>query len=345
MVALKVSDVPTFLKSPNPAVECILVFGGDAGLVAETARMMALRLSEASNPVGEIVRIEDADLEGDGGRLIVELKTIQMFGGPKIVRTTASRRVTTASLKPLVEGGLTGRLIVEAGALKADDTLRALFEKSPKAVAVACYPDTARDLELVVREVLSAAKLTLTPDAKQLLLSRLGADRALSRAEIEKLALYAYGRETIDVDDVAAIVGDASEQTSEQIVTSAAMGQTAQAVTEFDRAVSAGENPQVIIGAVQRHFHRLHRVRTSLDAGHSFDDATRALRPPLFFKQKPALEAQCRVWTADRLVDARGRIARALKAARLTSALESVIAERLLVELAALAKAGTVRRS
>lgn len=344
MAALKSSDVSAFLKSPNPAIECVLVFGGDAGLVGETAKAIAHRFSESSAPTGDIVRIEDSDLEGDADRLIVELKTMQMFGGPKIVRTTASRRITATSLKPLLDGGLTGRLIVEAGALKADDALRALFEKSPKAIAVACYADTARDLEAVVREVMTAAKLNLTANAKQLLLSRLGADRALSRAEIEKLALYAHGRDTIDVDDVEAIVGDAAEQTTEQIVASSAIGQTAQAVTEFDRAVAAGENPQVIIAAIQRHFHRLHRVRAGLDAGRSFDDATRGLRPPLFYKQKPTMEAQCRLWTTDRLSDARGRIGRALKAARLTNALESVIAERLLVEISALAKAGAGKR-
>ena len=93
MVALKASDVPAFLKSPNPAIECMLVFGGDAGLVAETARAIAHHLSAASTPSGEIVRIEDADLEGDADRIIVELKTVQMFGGPKIVRTAASPRI------------------------------------------------------------------------------------------------------------------------------------------------------------------------------------------------------------------------------------------------------------
>ena len=37
----------------------------------------------------------------------------------------------------------------------------------------------------------AARKLQITPEAQRLLLARLGADRALSRAEIEKLALYA----------------------------------------------------------------------------------------------------------------------------------------------------------
>jgi DNA polymerase III subunit delta len=96
----------------------------------------------------------------------------------------------------------------------------------------------------------------------------------------------------------------------------------------------------VLIMAIQRYFHRLHRVKAAVEAGRSFDDATRTLRPPLFYKQKDEFAAHCRVWTADRLVNARGRIARAAQAARLNSSLEATIAERLLIELSALAKAG-----
>ena len=340
MVALKSSDVPNFLKTIDKRIESILVFGTDPGMVSETARLIATKLAEAENPPGEILRIEDADLENDPDRLVVELKTVQMFGGPKIVRTTASRRVTALSLKSLVEGGMTGRLVVEGGNYKADDAMRALFEKSTKAAAVACYADTVGDLERLVRDVLSEAKQTLTSDARQLLLARLGADRALSRAEVEKLSLYAQGKTTIDVEDVEAIVGDASEQTTDRIIESAATGKTAVAVTEFDRAIAAGENAQVIIGAVQRYFHRLHRVRAAIDQGRSFDDATRSLRPPIFFKQKGAFQAHCSTWTTDRLTDARGRIARAALAARRGGDLEEIIAERLLIELGALAVAG-----
>ena len=67
--------------------------------------------------------------------------------------------MTAAQLKPLVEGRpLEGYLIVEAGNLRPDDALRALFEKSPAAAAVACFPDEARDLDAVIREVSAAAR-------------------------------------------------------------------------------------------------------------------------------------------------------------------------------------------
>ena len=345
MVALKSSETAQFLKSIDSRIESILVFGTDPGQVADTARIVASTLAGKSNPPGEILRIEDADLEADPDRMAVELRTMQMFGGPKIVRTSSSRRITAQSLASLVEGSLTGRLVVEAGNLKADDTLRALFEKSAKAAAIACYPDSTADLDRLIRDVLGAAGQSIEPEARELLMARLGADRALSRAEVEKLSLYAQGRATIEAADVEAIVGDASEQNTDRIIEATAFGRSAVAVTEFDRALAAGENPQVVVGAIQRYFHRLHRVRAAVDAGRSLDDALRTLRPPIFFKQKGAFQSQLAQWTGDRLADARSRISRAALAARRGGDLDQAIAERLVIELCALANAGRAGRS
>jgi len=255
------------------------------------------------------------------------------------VRATTGRRVTAAQLKPLVEGGpIEGYLIVEAGNLRPDDALRTLFEKSPAAAAVACFPDEARDLEAVIREVFAAAKVQITPEAKRLLLLRLGADRALSRAEIDKLALYAHGKSLIDESDVEAAVGDAAELALDRIVMAAASGQAAAALAECDRSVASGESPQSVIAALQRHFLRLQRMRGALDGGRSMDDVMRSLRPPPHFKQRAEIEQQARSWSMRKLNAALARIAEAAKAARLNSALEGTLTENLLLDLGALVR-------
>ena len=204
------------------------------------------------------------------------------------------------------------------------------------AAAVACFPDEARDLDAVIREVFAATKVQITPEAKRLLILRLGADRALSRAEIDKLALYAHGKSLIDESDVEAAVGDAAELALDRIVMAAASGQAAAALAECDRSVASGESPQSVIAALQRHFLRLHRMRGALDSGRSMDDVLRSLRPPPHFKQREALEQQGRNWSTRKLNAALARIAEAAKAARLNSALEDTLAENLLLDLGAL---------
>ena len=65
----------------------------------------------------------------------------------------------------------------------------------------------------------------------------------------------------------------------------------------------------------------------------------RSLRPPPHFKQKAALEQQCRDWSLAEADMRRSRsIGETAQAARLNSALESTLAEHLLMELGMLAK-------
>ena len=337
MVAIKAHQAQAFLSPPGPKVPAVLFYGSDAGLIAERGARLAALI--ASRDAGEVIRLDDSDLDADPDRLAVEVQTIPMFGGSKVVRVTAGRRINAAALQPLIDGNtLAASLVVEAGNLKPSDALRALFEKSQHAAAVACYADEARDIEGLIAEVLKPHALAISADAREMLVARMGADRALSRGEIEKLALYAAGKKEIDASDIEAIVGDASELALDRTLNAAASGDAVRTAGEFARAMAAGESAQLVILALQRHLLRLHRIRTDLDAGASFDDVMRQQRPPVHFKQKDALSLQSRMWTAGRLTEALARTAHAAKAARLAGPLEEAIAEELLLTIARAAR-------
>ena len=338
MVAIRAQQVSAVLARPDPTLSAFLFYGTDTGLVSERAVRLAQSLAARENPPGEIVRIDDLELEQDSERLSTELLTLAMFGGRKIVRTALSRRLTGAALRDLLAGPpLAGILVVEGGNLRPDDTARQVFEKSPTAAAIPCYPDDAQSLDAMVGEVLSGHGLKITPDAREMLIARLGADRGLSRGEVDKLALFAAGQGTIDADAVDAIVSDASELAMERVVDATAAGDMARAISGCQRLMTAGDGAQSVIAAVQWHFARLHRIRAALDAGLSLDDAFRQIRPPLFSKRRAVVEAQCRRWTGPKLAAALARIRASALAARSSSALEDAHAERLLMELARIA--------
>ena len=138
-------------------------------------------------------------------------------------------------------------------------------------------------------------------------------------------------------EDVESIVGDAANLALERIAETTAEGRTEVAVTDFGRALASGESSQAIIAAMQRYFLKLHKVRSDVEAGQRLDDALKSLRPPLFFKQRDAFARQVRAWPRGQLDQALRRISEAAKAARLSSTLEDVLAERLILALSALA--------
>jgi len=338
MVAVKHHQADSFLRAPDPTIGAVLFYGPDAGLVAERAATLARMLANRDAPPGEVLQFDDSDLEADPDRIAVELQTMPMFGGRKIIRARAGRRIASAQLKPLIEGGpLAGFLIVEAGNLKGEEGLRGLFEKSPRCAAVACYADSEEDIANLARGVLKAHKLSISPDTLDHLVSRLGADRGVSRSEVEKLALFVLGRGEVCSDDIDAVVGESSDLQLEAIAQAAASGEGAKAVFDADRAVAAGEGAQAVLLAVQRYYLRLHKLRASIDQGRSVDDALRQMRPPLPTKVRSALSAQCRSWSVAKLSVANSEIAAAIKASRQTGALDELLAERLLLRLAFMA--------
>ncbi|MBU2580853.1 MAG: DNA polymerase III subunit delta [Alphaproteobacteria bacterium] len=339
MVAIKSHEAERFLKSPSREISAVLTYGTDAGLVSERARAAAKAWAGLEDPPSEITRLDDADLESEPDRLSIELMTVPMFGGRKVILAGAGRRINAPLLKELVEPGpLPGVLIVEAGNLKPTDKIRSLFEKAKHAAAIACFPDEGRDLATLIDDEIKAAKMTIAPEARGLLLAQLGADRALSRGEIAKLALYCSGRKRIELTDVEAIVSDASELGVDRIVNAAAGGEPGVAVKELSRALNSGESAQLVIISLQRHFMRLHRIQADVANGRSITDAMKSLRPPLHFKQKDAVTAQVRKWPLSHLNRALEEIAKAARNSRQTGSREDLITESLLLGLAQLAR-------
>jgi DNA polymerase-3 subunit delta len=333
MVALKSSSVARFLKSPDPECRAVLVYGPDAGLVSERASTLATFFARHARGHTEVVRLDDRDLADDPARIEVELRTKPMFADHSVVRVTAGQRLDAAGLKATLAEPSDNFLIVEAGNLRPDSGLRKLFEKDKTAVAVPCYSDE-RALAGMIDDELAEAGLSIDSEARTYLMTRLGADQALSRSEVAKLALYAAGGETISADDVEAIVGDAAETALENFVYAASGGDAAVGLRELQRLAAGGTDHGAALAALGRHFTQLHRVASAQSAGGSFEDAVRSLRPRPHFKREPQFLAHCKRWGAARVAQALPLIQEAIRRSRKSPDLEGPFAERLVLKLA-----------
>ena len=335
---IKSAQAEGFVKAPPKGVLAVLLYGPDAGQISERASRLAAHFAKDPKEPGEIIRLDDSDLSGDPDRLGVELRTIPMFGGRKIVRLTADGRLKPDLITDLLEGPLlAGVLILEAGNLKPESKLRAAFVSAANAAAVACYADDERSIGTLIDEVARAHKLDIPGPVREHLAAQLGADRTLSRGELEKLALYMGDGASVALEDVDAIAGDAAELSLDMIVHAAASGNAREALKLVDRAIGSGEDEQSILLALQRHVLRLHAIASAVAQGRPLDSVLRGQRPPLNFKVEPLIRAELRIWPLPRLCEAVARIQATIAATRQTPALDREKCERLVLDLARLA--------
>ena len=117
-------------------------------------------------------------------------------------------------------------------------------------------------------------------------MSLLGGDRQASRNELKKLALYAHGGREVTLDDVMAVVADASELKIDPIVDGAFAGKPELVETEFAKAMIAGTYPGVIISAAQRQAAWLHKSALAVAEGTPVSTVLDSGFPRLHFSRK-----------------------------------------------------------
>ena len=334
MVAVKAADVDAFVARPDPARPVVLVFGPDAGLVSERVNALVKSSVDDPNDPFALARLEAEDLAAEPSRLVEEAQTIPLFGGRRAVWVKAgSRNIAPAVEALLALPAIECRVVIEAGDLRRNAPLRALCEKAKNAAALPCYADNERDRERLIDSEMREAGLKLTPDARAMLIPLLGGDRQASRNEIAKLALYAHGRGQVGVDDVAAVVSDASALALDDIVDATFAGRPAELETQLAKARLAGTPAGSILFAVQRQVAQLHKWRTAIEAGSGF--SLDAAQPPVNFRRKDAIAAALRLWSTARLLVAMGELAEAVLQSRRNADLADTIAERALLAIAA----------
>ena len=345
MGLVKPGDADRFLDRPDPAIRVVLIYGSDEGLVAErAARFAGAVLGPADDPFGH-VRLESSALAEDPGRLADEAHSVPLFGGRRVisVRLSGNRPIQAAVEAILAAPPLDSWVVILAGELRKTAALRRLCETHKGAAAIACYADTARDLDRIIDEETRAARLSITAEARAALRDLIGGDRLASRSEVQKLCLYAAGQDAIGLGDVGAIIGDAAAFALDEAVDAVAIGDGRAFDRAYRRLTASGTPGFVTAGAVIRHFDFLHRTRARFEAGASPASIVAAASPPIFFKRRDDVERQIALWPLARIERVLDNLDQAMLDSRLRGTISDEVVGQALAMTAAVA--GSLRRS
>ena len=351
---MKVSgrSVERFLKAPGPEIEAVLIYGPDGGLVSERAATLTAALGiDPEDPFAQN-ELSVGEITSDPARLRDDCAALSFGGGRRLVLV----RSAGDSLAPAVEAVLADPpgaaiLLLLGGDLPPRSRLRRLVEQSDRAAALPCYQDDAQSLPAVIRQSLGAAGFDIAPDALDHLVANLGADRQMTRRELEKLMLYVGeagdaedGRQRVGWAEVTACLADGSLQTLDELTLAVGDGDLAAVDRGLRRLAAEGVNAVSLLRALMRHFHRLLTAADALAKGSTPERAVEGLRPPVFWKHKGRVAAQLRAWPAPRLARVEQELLEAEILCKSSGLPASVVAERAALTLARRAAAAKQRR-
>jgi DNA polymerase-3 subunit delta len=321
--------LPGFLRDPG-ACRVVLIHGEDAGMVRDRAEAL---VRAAAGSLDDPFLVADLTRE-TAGDLAAEAASIPLTGGRRVVRLREATDAAASAVKSILDSGAPALVVLEAGVLPPRSKLRALAEAAQDAAAIACYPEEGAALEATIRATLGELGATVQPDALSWLAGQLGADRASTRRELEKLALYAGPGGKIDLDAAMACVGDFAGLSLDDAVFAAAEGDVAMADRALEVAMAEGAAPVQVLRATLMHLQRLQRARAAVEAGVSAEEAMRSLRPPVFFRRSAAFRRALGLWSGAGLDAAAQAMTEAERQCKRTGLPDTTICRAALLTLA-----------
>lgn len=302
---VKSSEADRIAKNPPRGMIAALVYGPDAGLARERSETLLKTVVADLNDPFRVSDLDEQTLSTDPARLADEAAAISMLGGRRVVRVRGATNALAKMFETFLDDPKGDALVVvEGGDLARGAALRKVFEEADNAAAIPCYPDTQRDLADVVRDTLRAEGLSISPDALEDAVSRLGSDRGVTRRELEKLALYAHGRKQISIEDVRAVMGDEAEARVEEACDAAGTGDLKRLDLALERLWASDVSAVAVLRQAMGHFQRVLLVSAEAAHGETIDGAMKKLRPPLHFSRVGSFKGQVQRWNEARLGEA-----------------------------------------
>jgi DNA polymerase III subunit delta len=316
----------------------VLIYGADSGLVHERAAAIVKLAANNPDDPFQLVRLDGDEIASDPLKLVDEANTIAMFGGRRVIWVRLGSKQIQAAMQPLLNVPPKDAIIVlEAGDLKGTSPVRTLCEKSPHAAVIACYADEGVALAQLITSVLDEANLTISTSARTLLIASLGGDRAASRGEIDKLAMYCKGKIEVTEDDIAAIVSDVAALDQNTVIDGAFAGDFSPIETDGARLFAEGTDAGVLLNAAMRHAFALKKFTSSRTI--SGDALKFAIKSQgMYFKRQGSVEQQLRLWNTERLEKTIAQLADAVLSVRRNARIGDAIATRALWTIALGAK-------
>lgn len=306
-------QIERFLRTPDPKTPVVLIYGPDEGLVRERAALLIKSILEDPNDPFRLSDLAADQIKSDPALLADEARALCLMGGRRVVRVRQAGDMLRAACKTLLATDTIDALVVlEGGDLGRASSLRKQIEQAPNAAALPCYRDEGRDLGKLIDRLLAERHMRPDAEARTYLIDHLGGDRAVTRTEFDKLALFvdasAETPKNIRIDDVAGIIGDSAAIGLDDLAHATTLGDARAVDRCLNRLLGEGQAPVRLIRTLLNHVTRLKRLAQLMERGETVDKAMSQARPPIHFRRKIDVKTALRRWSGVQLAAAQAKL-------------------------------------
>tara|TARA_B100001027_G_scaffold11372_1_gene6976 strand:+ start:4236 stop:5231 length:996 start_codon:yes stop_codon:yes gene_type:complete len=285
------------LKKISNKNNIILIYGENYGLKNEINTKIKNQFS------GQEINYEENDVLKRLDEFRNLIKNRSLFDGKKIITIKRCTEKIYQIIFEIVDYKMEDLIIIDCGTLDKRSKLRNFFEKSKKAVIIPTYKDDYQSLINISRDFFSQNKISISQETLSLLVSRCNGDRGYLKLELEKISNYITEKKNISLEEIYKLTNLYENYSATELVDSSLLKNVKKTCSILNESNYSQDDTFLIIRILLQKSKRILSLINEIDTGKNIDDALQEHRPPIFWKDKPIVKQQIKMWNYDKIKD------------------------------------------
>ena len=288
-------------KSNLSKYNFFLLYGENLGLKKDIRKFIKTGIEQGSNNA-EILFLYEDEILDDEENYYNLIYTGSLFSYKKIITIYEATDKIIKKISDIYDKYPENVfLIIFSGILEKRSKLRNFFEANKKAICIPCYLDSEKDLEVIAQLELKKNNIMLSQEAINLLIEKSNSDRNNLRNEIEKIHSYSLNKKKLELTDIISLINFSGDYKSDIFINECLCGN----ITQYKKIISElyvnTVNQILLLRILSNKIQRLIKIKAKENKSNNVDNLINAIKPTVFWKEKPLLKKQLSIWSLNNL--------------------------------------------
>ena len=288
-------------KSNLSKYNFFLLYGENLGLKKDIRKFIKTGIEQGSNNA-EILFLYEDEILDDEENYYNLIYTGSLFSNKKIITIYEATDKIIKKISDIYDKYPENVfLIIFSGILEKRSKLRNFFEVNKKAICIPCYLDSEKDLEVIAQLELKKNNIMLSQEAINLLIEKSNSDRNNLRNEIGKIHSYSLNKKKLELNDIISLINFSGDYKSDIFINECLCGNIKQYKKIISELYVNTVNQILLLRILSNKIQRLIKIKAKENKSNSVDNLINAIKPTVFWKEKPLLKKQLSIWSLNNL--------------------------------------------
>ena len=284
----------------------ILFYGSNYGLVDLLFKSSLKKLSIDTNDPFIVSKLDTQNLIDNPSSLSEALSTYSLVSDKRTVllnlcNYSLNKKITDILISTLQLEIENYNLFIKADNLRNQSDLVKFVMNSKLGLLVPCYEETSVSVKDKLLNIFKENNLQFNHMFISEMTSRFSSDTSINQMEFDKLKTFLINNDKVDERTLLDLINNNTDLHINKIALHCANGDVEEALFFYEKTIQFSISPIVIVKAILKHFKIIENVLFQISNGSNVEYAMNSVQPPIFFKDKPHVSLQTKIWTIKKI--------------------------------------------